>query len=532
MEAAEVEVVEPIKASRVQKEIVEQEEKDTREWLEELGADASIKVALTRMRPKTYRGYHVGGTLETYDEPISNEDIREAHGGGKYQLKVSRQDSKGRWKYFAAKTIEIAGPPKLDNLVGQENEPQPRGSAVQEDSTLAERALQMTEEQLRRAQEEAERAREEGRRGPDVALLETFMAPLREQMAAAQRENADLRRALMEKMHEKPPENPFQERLLDKLIDGDNARITALRAQYESEIRTLKENHAAELAAQRRAHEQDVERLEKRHEREIETIKAAHAMSSSALETANGVRADALKMEVDRLNRELTEARAELATLRAKKDKPITEQASEILQIKEALESLGGGGDGDKSVWERLGTAALESPILGRLLGAAGGDDDAEEQNEAPAPAGSPTGNEMLPPVGVPFQAPDGNIYVRRPDDSLAQVDPDQLRKARAAAARRPANGETKPRAPDEVEVAAAVAFMEAAIRNGTSPEAFASSAGSMIPADILAYIKQVGVDEFLNKVAKLEQGSPLATQSGRNFARKVGKFLLEGTTG
>jgi len=43
----------------------------------------------------------------------------------------------------------------------------------------------------------------------------------------------------------------------------------------------------------------------------------------------------------------------------------------------------------------------------------------------------------------------------------------------------------------------------------------------------VLAVIRNRGVDGFLTDVAKLEGTSPLASQAGRNWTRKVGKALL-----
>ena len=80
-------------------------------------------------------------------------------------------------------------------------------------------------------------------------------------------------------------------------------------------------------------------------------------------------------------------------------------------------------------------------------------------------------------------------------------------------------------------DVLIAVNLLEGAIKNGTDPVTFAESARSMVPADILAAVKQLGVDAFLKSVAKLEDGSPLATMGGRNFLRKVVKYLSDGTT-
>jgi len=42
-----------------------------------------------------------------------------------------------------------------------------------------------------------------------------------------------------------------------------------------------------------------------------------------------------------------------------------------------------------------------------------------------------------------------------------------------------------------------------------------------------MATLRDHGVDGFMSKVAKLQSASPLASQAGRNWVRKVGKALV-----
>ena len=60
-----------------------------------------------------------------------------------------------------------------------------------------------------------------------------------------------------------------------------------------------------------------------------------------------------------------------------------------------------------------------------------------------------------------------------------------------------------------------------------TPPEQFAESARTMVPLEIRTALRERGVDHFL-EVAKPEESSPLLTQVGRNFLRKVAKALAE----
>ena len=65
-----------------------------------------------------------------------------------------------------------------------------------------------------------------------------------------------------------------------------------------------------------------------------------------------------------------------------------------------------------------------------------------------------------------------------------------------------------------------------------TDPEQFASSAAAIIPEDIFtplkAMIRELGIDAFLKDVAKLPESSPLLTQEGKKWSRKVAEILTK----
>lgn len=513
----------PESETRIIKRIREADDLQVLDYLQQLGGETSMMLKLIRLHPESWGGRNVGGTLDTYYQPITEEEIKSEHGGGKLQLKIFTKNSKGSWQFRTSKTFKIAGDPRLDNLIAT-------GPSVQnrrdESASAVERAMDLSEQLVERAYSERDHRR--GGDGMDVAtVLDTLMRPIQELTKMSQQQANEFRQTLLD-VTRKPEGESFQDKLLGKMIDQESSKLEAIRMQHESELRVMRENHHAELKDLRRQHAADLDRLEKRHDREIETLKQSYETSGKAVGTAQEIRSDAQNREIDRLNRELTEARAKIATLEAKKDKPIVEQLTDIATIKEALGEFGGGDDEPKHWIERLAGVVLNSPVGNKLGGMIEG--ATEEENSAP--------NEMMPPVGVPFQAPDGNIYVRQPDDSIVQVDPKSLRRQRAAAARSGEGGgeaagaaEPEMRAPDEAEIAAAIAFMESAFESGTPPDDFARSAKSMVPQPILAYIEQVGVDDFLNKVARLDQKSPFRQQTGRNWARAVAKVLLEGAT-
>ena len=211
--------------------------------------------------------------------------------------------------------------------------------------------------------------------------------------------------------------------------------------------------------------------------------------------------------------------------------------------------------ESDKPWYERVLSTVANSEGAARLIGAyTGAGPEAEEPDPQQQMAHQQQqlalqqarAEQMMPPVGVPFQAPDGNIYVRNPDDSVTQVDPGALRRQRAGQARdrqrKGGGGPSEAQAgsqdvetpdgtqpPTQQEVQLAVEFMQNALASGTEPAQFAATARNLVPEPILAYIQAVGIDVFLNKVARLEPGSPLTMQHGRNFAREVVKHLFGG---
>jgi hypothetical protein len=534
----------PAAAGTTAKQMREEDAGSVREWIDSLAGEGLVKVAIIRKRPEEYNGTTTGGSLETREERVDEDYIRDVWGGGTYQLKVSIPKPDGGWQYFRARTIKIAGDPKMhgQQIVSAGAQAPPEAAS----DPLASQAFSAMERNMRLAQQRAEDAEERNRNGSgglDYQAMTALNAPLIAQLESAQTLVRELQGRVFDQASAKPATDPFRDRILEKMVDGESARIEALRQQFNSEMRQLRENHGAEVKTIREQHRDDIKQADRRHEREIDMMRHSYEGQVKSNDVAYGTRTDGLKTETNRLNRELTEARSELAALRARKDQTLPEKADELIKVKEALSGLGGDDDGDKPWYERALAAAGNSEaalaLINKMVG--GGEQPAAEPQQ------------MLPPVGMPFQGPDGQVYVRNPDNSVTPVDMAQHQRragaaqakarkqaeaAQAAQAGAPAEGEAAaaggeapPRPPDAAEVAIAVNFMESAIQNNTDPAQFAATARSLIPGDILRFIQHVGVDEFLNKVARLEPGSPLTTQTGRNFARAVGKQLLEGTT-
>lgn len=527
-------------------------EQDIKSWLSEIGTGHDIKITVVRTHPRTYKGVAIEGTCDSFSEMIDEDFIRERHGGGHYQIRVHKRDQKGRYQWAGGKKIKIAGPPKIDALLAENGDPE---MAPSTDGTAVGQALAMSQWMTKQALEEkkaAERERQNGH-GFDPAMISMIQAPMQAQMESLRSMVSSLQQALADKdakildliqrRNEEPPGGRFQDRLFEKMVDGESARIEAIREQHASELRQLKEQSRHDVERERDRAEKELDALERRHARELEAAREAQRTASESQKIAYDTRIDGLKAEVSRLQGEVTALKQENGELRARKEKSLPEQAEEIVKIQEALKAIGVGGGSDEDdedkggVVERLVRQVLENPdAIGQLIG--GVRTPVVAAPEPPPPV-QPTQEQIAAAhqqrrralaarkrrkMSVQVPAPD--MIVEEGAPAPVEQTPEQTP---ALAEGTPSPRKKKLRQPDKTEVSIAIRFMEAAISNGTDPAVFAHSARASIPADILAYIEAVGVDTFLNETAQLDQDSVLRTQAGRNFARAVAKVLLEG---
>jgi hypothetical protein len=72
------------------------------------------------------------------------------------------------------------------------------------------------------------------------------------------------------------------------------------------------------------------------------------------------------------------------------------------------------------------------------------------------------------------------------------------------------------------------IGFLERAFSANQDPEVVAQSYRAQVPDEVLQVIRIHGMDTFLGKMANVPGGSPLATQRGLNWIRKVGAALVE----
>lgn len=530
-------------------------EKDDQELLDHIagfGMDKGYEVRVYRTSPKKWKGISIEGHLNTFEEWMNEEELKALYGGGTLQLKIHRPDSKGRMQYLKTTSIKLPGPPHGEGI--EDDEPSVVDMGPSEESgNVATHAMDTLKDVIGDLRENKPSG------GMDPVMLGLIMDPLKAQIEASNASLAALQQSMVDKdakimdLIAAKPDTGEKDVLLNKMFDTESGRSEHLRGMHESEMRQLRENTKEDVRRSEERHRDELRAREDIQKREIDNMTRSNETQISTLKMSYDSRIESLKSDVTRVERDLSEARTELIALRAKKDKTVIEQTSELVMMKEALDGLGFGGnkdEDDRKWWEKAIGQLTENPEgVGQLVGMMTGQGNPAHQQQAappqqqqqiappqqqaqpqaPAQEEAPVYNSVddIPP-GVPFKDQDDNILMKMPDGSIVPYE-HGVKIAEAAAA---ANGEEVLQKPEPSEVKMAIAYMESAFSAGTDAATFTTGARSLIPGGILKYMEAVGVDTFLSEVAVLEQNSPLRNHAGRTFMRDVAKFLLEGVPG
>lgn len=501
------------------------EDASLRELLDQIGNDGSYRVRVTRKSPAdskdpiTGRAVKTEGFLKTYEGHIDETMLKEAHGGGTYELKISRKTPAGGFVFFAQRTVNIAGDPDLDDpcltripvpATGHAPVPAQPPTTPAESPTIVGKAMDIMASQIDAMREDRNGARPSDELSPAVTMLMQMM-----------KETLDKTQAQLEVQRRegavKPAEDPFKDNLLNNLMREDNARLSSVRAQFESEIRILKENAQQEQRRLEDRHERYQSDARQSHERELANVRQSHELSLQAVRASFETQAKLLEGEVRRLDRDNTEMRAELKDLRAKHGKGIVEQAKELNAVKEAL-GIGEGGEEPGTVDKVIGV--LSSPAAINFA------DRFMAGRMAAAPPVPPAQAKLQQPRNVEV---DGKKYRLMPDGKLIplRTKPKIITATLTNPDGTPGPTLTLPAIPPEMS-AQVTEYLERAFAANTDPVIVAQSGRTMVPPEIMAVIREHGVDVFLQKVARLPGGSPLSTQAGKNWVRKVGEALVE----
>lgn len=525
----------PLETVRPITDLRNEEGQSIADWVRSVGSNQGpVLITVARREPKKHRGVKCDGQLMKFDELVEDiEDrVREEQGGGTFMIgiKVPREKGHG-WRYLTHRQIELPGDPKVDHLRDIDPNTAAGAAAVAAAAAAAPAAAdtKIAERVLSRAFDMIDSERKAAPAAPVVASdpnMRTLIDGLNRSILTlqAQLEARDAQIKVLLEKGEKT--DPFRDNLLTNLMAGDNSRILAIRTAHESEIAALRTAMIENEKRLRDAHERDIARIEATHLREITNLTNAFTQAGNANNTSAATQKMVLDGQIGQLTRELAAVRAENAELRAKKDKSPLEIAKELKSLKEALTD---GDDDDKE--------EKENPIVQGLKVLA----DSKLAAAALKKIGVADDETPKPPVGRPYRLPDGRVVVT---DATGVTMPVPMRRKHRAPPAAPATGtpaanqngqqgqqEAAPPPPNisPASVELATQFLENAFRNQQPPDQVAESVRTMIPADVMGVLRDRGVDYFLDEVAKLPGGSPLGSQKGRLFARKVGKALVDG---
>jgi hypothetical protein len=525
------------------KQLREEEDRDLKTIIDDLGDNAKFRIDVYRLHPTIYENMNCGGSLGHYDEAINEDTVKEDHGGGKYRLTIKKARDTGQgFQIVTHRSITIPGPPRLDTLGYKASAANAAAAAGAEPSSVVTKTFDVLTGSLRDERARVDRLEREGRGnnngGLDPRLIEQLNAPMIAQMQALSREKQaldDRFGKMMERLNEKP-DTSFQDRMLEKMTDESGRRLEALRAMHDTEMRTVRERHAADLDRTQDRFDDQIKALERSHQRELDNFKLTFTSQLESLKAGYELRIEALNREIARSERDLGKVEAETAALRAKKEKSPLEAMQEVIGYKEAMQEMGLVG-GEEEEKRDLADKLLDNPLVKGIAARIAGGPEVPPQPAAPPPDQTPqrTYRDALieaasqVPVGSPFQLQgDTRAWVKGQD---GKIRPYQARRKPSGA--KPGGAPTEPQEEpvnlgDPEDVKAAIAFLESAVLSQTTPKDFVASSRLFIPEGIRRLVKDKGSDWFLENVIKPSDTSPLSTQRARTWLREVGQELAK----
>jgi hypothetical protein len=477
------------------------------EFLDNFAGQSSVRCELFRDQPRMWAGKNTRGYVTTYDgTDLTIAEIQAAHGGGTFRLVIKTPTKSGRWVIRDQYTIEIQGDPIIAGL----NPSPTEATASQEKTSMSDEAVKQAFEFARSATEKAESRNN----GSDLEVLGGLMENFQKTQEHSNTQLLDFLKAQTNQPKDNAAEQVFE--LMKTNLQGEGSRLAALRDAHEAELRQKATFHEGQIERLQDRHDRDMQSAKDAALREIDGLKTANAAAIEAFKNGFEMRLEALKETVKRYEREIDQKNQELVELRARKEKGPLDALKEMAAIKTAMDEFSpSGGDDD----EPKGLAAKALDALGPLA-------ERFAMNLS-APAAAPEAPAQLPPGGED----DPIVEVKMSDGSTRQMPRSQLIHLQQMQARQQAEAEAAAAGPQmnlpPEQIQVAVTYMENAFNNQIDPEVFAQSARSSVPGEIIDFLKEHGVDPFIDIVAKLGPDSVLASVRGRTFVRKVAECLL-----
>lgn len=504
------------------KKVMAAEDGDMRDVLDTIGTDGSFKISVSRKEPEqardpaTGRMVKVDGHLKTYTQKIDQEFIASRHGGGRFELKFLKKAADGSYKIHTKRVIDIAGDPRTDDVprniepTSNSRDPVPQ-SGSGESPSIVKDVLSVMKDQLDKANDRATHVTSPNGPDPTMMMLLEEMRRTNQQQAAEMREmrkEAAEQRAVKP---EKPEGDAFKDGLVKQLLDGDSTRLQAVRDRFESELRQAKDYALENERRLRDSFERERDKIEQSHQRELAFVKQSHEMQLAAFKSSLDTSKEVLNAQIKSLERENGTLRDEVKELRAKKEKGPLEIAKEM----EVYQNVFGGKDDDnKDTADKIIDVLTNPAAIEFAQGIVG--------KKQPAPQQQPQQQVPQRPQIVRDRQ-SGETFAVRGNELV----PVRKKGQKVAVGEGEQKAEVEIPAIDTQKLEMAISYLERAYSGNQDPEVVAQSAKPVLPEEILQSIQTLGIDVFFAKVAKLPSASPLSTQAGKNWIRKVGKALV-----
>lgn len=506
----------------VRRDLSKDENIALRDLIQSYGKAGDFQVYLARTSPETARDINgrvvaCVGHIKKWDSPttpIDEEYIKQNWGGGTFQIKFKQRDNRGSWVWAGSRTVTIAGEPLVESSApAQAIAPVPGA----ETPGVVSQALGMMQDMTKSAIASAEKRGGSNANDPLVQVL-------RDTIASQERMLAEMRAEIRAISTKEPvKEDTYKDVLLKTMLEGDSQRVSQIREAHAAELRQAKESAIEnERRLQDRA-ERDRQELRNAHEREIALLRSSHESQLATVKSSYEVQLGAIKSSVDTSNRLADaenrrleasngELRGEIKELRAKKDKTLMDSFEEVKKMKQLL----GDDEGDAEPEGFMGK--LMSAVNPETIGALG---SILRPPQAPAPQAIVTPAQaqaqLQPKRRVVLDKETGKKMIQEANGTLTEI------------AERPTGAPAGPVWPqvDPEIIRGAVSMLESAFQNSSEPAIVAQGIRSRVPEELVAAIRDHGIDQMMAQMAKLPGSSPLSSQAGRLWLRKFSKELV-----
>ena len=494
------------------------------EYFESLISTKGARIKVSRLAPAMWKGRNIAGYIDSYDYPISEQEIKDLYGGGRYGLQAFGPDNKKRDKQIV---VEISGDPIL--RTEEATNPAMIGDGSNAAAIVAGQASS-TNELIVKQLEHAQRANEQLQRRFEemqVKMLTPREDPGQTRILEFVSQNSSTQISMLMSQH------------ASELQSERAARATLedrMRRDYETDKRMFQESHARELSMVRETLTRENDAIKQSLLREIDQMKTIHTAQHERLMTVQETIKELKDAEIARLRMQLEGQQRELETLRSQKTQTLQEKARELREVRESLgiddNKSGGDDEGQGGLMGTLGKifeSDVAKTVAARLL------TGLSEQPGAAAPAPP----QMALPPAMPVSAPQPQRRVRTPTTqgvapmaSMPQAPlpkppaPQPTQAAPTQAPMAPVQAPTPqagPSATRSPEVELAIELAVQGFQNNQNPAEFAATVKPMVPETIIDEIRRRGVDEFLHAHG---HSGLFPTQAAKNWIRKVGAAL------